>query len=175
MLDWIKQHKWYVIAGIGGLALFVYLWLRSQSSDGSSSVVIPPAQPVSPPVGGGTQTGALNLSSGSPVNLPQNLTPPNCGPGMTPVPNVISQGEGQPSFLIGWNCVPTSNSNPPPTQPPPFLRSGGCPMPDCIAGTILQLIPGQKCPTCVPRPVSPFPSIPNIIPIGTSDNTRRMI
>lgn len=165
--NWLGEHKWLVLSGMAGLALFAYLFMRRSSSLSQGSIAATPTVPAGSAAPG---AGALNLSSGTTTDLPANLVPPNCGPGMVPVPNIVSQGAGQPSFIVGWTCQPT-NSAP---APPP--TSGGCPMPDCPAGFHLWTPPGmmwasifggpsppRPCPICVPdvpTPPAPITSAP---------------
>lgn len=105
--NWLGEHKWLVLSGVAGLALFAYLFMRRSSSLTQGAIAQTPSSPAVANTGG---AGALNLSSGAPVDLPSNLTPPNCGPGMVAVPQQVNQGQGQPTFLVGWVCQPVGKN-----------------------------------------------------------------
>lgn len=144
-----------ILAGVAGLLLFAYIFLRSSKSGASSGSILANSPPASGPGGGQS---ALDLSSGTASNLAQNLVPPNCPDGQVPQPTIINGGPGQPSFLLGWTCVP-ANSTPPPTPPTP---TGDCPPGFHRAPIGLGMV-GSVClpdlPTISPPP-APGPVFP---------------
>lgn len=126
VLPWLKEHWYYVAAGV--LAVIVFIYIARKSSSGGTPSAVDIAGAAGTTGGNPASQGGLNLTSGDLANLPPNLLPPNCPDGQVPEPTMVSGGAGMPSFLLGWKCVPAPTAAPPPAPGPPNCPPGTHPV-----------------------------------------------